>query len=503
MKTAPDSHDLGVALPQGETGSGFLHRLLTEATERFPDELSSARLPRSAGAFKSDYANPLTRFEAARAGSPKRVEIARFLAGRMHEALRFRSSSGEVSLSEHLAAETAAPKLTTRGPDEGEGKPGLRVEVPFEGRVHRGSEARALVDRLFHEHHLSEAARRALQWSIAHIEDTHGGSLDLRGERFALLGAGAELAPTPFLLAAGATVLWIDVTPPERASKHHAEALSHGTVVTAEGASDLLAHPHAIAAAVRRFAEEGPVHLGLFAYAPGSGRELRLAAAMDAIARALGPSVLRSVAMYISPTSPAEAQPEDLDVARSREARRPPWQALLERTPALTGPGHFTHGDASVARAVVTLQGPTYQAAQYLAKVCSAEVLAVDGLAEKKVTVSANVAGITDTRSLAHPLFQAAFVGAPSFGVRIFEPDTTRALATLLLLHDLRNPQAPGSATRGDVPPATRAKELRAQQLHGGVFNMPWIFEHAVRNAAVIGLAKKPSLLFSRTKGER
>jgi hypothetical protein len=45
------------------------------------------------------------------------------------------------------------------------------------------------------------------------------------------------------------------------------------------------------------------------------------------------------------------------------------------------------------------------------------------------VTLSTNVAGITRTRSMAHPIFQAAFADAPSFGVRIFDPETTRALS--------------------------------------------------------------------------
>ncbi len=127
--------------------------------------------------------------------------------------------------------------------------------------------------------------------------------------------------------------------------------------------------------------------------------------------------------------------------------------------------------------------------------------MALEGIGEtgakQPITVSANVAGITATRSLSHPLFQAAFAGAPAFGVRIFEPATTRALSGLLMLHDVLNPSAPGAAAAA-VAPTERARALRAQQVHGGVYDLPWEFESAVRAAAVLGAARKPSVLFSR-----
>ena len=64
----------------------------------------------------------------------------------------------------------------------------------------------------------------------------------------------------------------------------------------------------------------------------------------------------------------------------------------------------------------------------------------------RPVAVSANVAGITATRSLLHPLFQAGFLGAPSFGIEIYEPATTRLLSGLLTLHDVLHEGAPGAA---------------------------------------------------------
>ena len=62
------------------------------------------------------------------------------------------------------------------------------------------------------------------------------------------------------------------------------------------------------------------------------------------------------------------------------------------------------------------------------------------------MTVSANVAPITNTSSLEHPLFQAAFLAARSVEVEIFEPATTRSLSALLWLRDVLDPGAPGAA---------------------------------------------------------
>ena len=99
------------------------------------------------------------------------------------------------------------------------------------------------------------------------------------------------------------------------------------------------------------------------------------------------------------------------------------------------------------------------------------------------------------TRSLAHPLFQAAFIGAPHFGVRIFDPATTRALSGLLILHDLLNPSAPGAAGVQPSDVRQKASALLSQQVHGGIYSLPYVLEHAIRIAALIGMGRKPSLL--------
>jgi hypothetical protein len=478
----------GVVLARGETGSVFFHGILSETVRQFPS-LSSAALPSSAAQFKKNYGVAIARFESARIASPQRVDIAAFLRRATLASLQFSAGQADVSLLDALSRTVAAPPTVTFEPTLSQ--PGLTAEVPCDGRMFRGKAVLDLVSQLHAEHHLTDAAAAGLKWVVEFIE-AQGGALPLLGQRFALLGASAELSPVSLLLQAGATVRWIDTKkPPSNPGA--------GRLISTQGGDDLLTNPQAVAAALREFAQEGPVHLGLFAYAPGSSRELRLAGAMDALVETLGPTVVKSVSLYVSPTSPGELQAEDLKVSASRKRSPKLWQRGLQATRILKSPGHIGSNEAAIAQGVISLQGAAYQAAQYLTKIISTEVLATQGLGGKRITVSANVAGITNTRSLAHPLFQAAFRGAPQFGVRVFEPETTRALSGLLMLHDVLNPEAPGSATRQYVNPIDRARALRTQQIHGGVYDLPWQFDSAVKTAAVLGLGKRPDLLLRRS----
>ena len=268
-------------------------------------------------------------------------------------------------------------------------------------------------------------------------------------------------------------------------------------------ARNLLKQPREVIAAVERFAEGGPVHLCMLAYAGGASQEWRLGAAMNAIARHLQPALVRSISCFVSPTTAAHVYPEDLEAATERYAARPAWQSMLKAVGALPTPGYLRTGDASIARAIVSIQGLSYQAAQYVSKIATAESFAVYGLdlrseTKRPITVSANVAGITRTRSLSHPVFQAAFIGAPAFGVQIFDPEFTRALGGLLILHDLLNAEAPGAAGVNGGP-AQKARGLLSQQVHGGIYCLPYALEPAIRAAAVLGMTRKPSLLFARS----
>jgi hypothetical protein len=495
----PAITEQGVVLPQGHTGSSFFHHVLQQAVAAFPQALGSARLPSDARAFKREYREALVRFEAARVASLQRVEIARLIANRSQAELLYAGAGGTIPLSDHMAEPTSPVEL--REVTSGSGTPGLIPAVQLDGKRYVRREIIGMCERLVEQHQMTHAALDAVRFIIELIEE-RGGSLDLRGESFALLGAGAELAPTPLLLQAGARVLWVDLAEPsERLAPDHIR----GPLFTADNARDLLRAPEQVAAALTEFADSAPIHVGMFAYAAGASREWRLGAAMNAVVRRLPPSLVRSLSFFVSPTMPASVQPEDSAAALEKLARAPGWQGIARGLGLLPTPGQLQHEGGAVARAIVSIQGLSYQAAQYVSKVAAAETYAVYGTravddSVDPVTVSANVAGITNTRSLAHPLFQAAFIGAPRFGVRIFEPATTRALSGLMILSDLLNPRSASHPNTLMTNPSAKVRALLSQQVHGGIYSLPYELEAAIRVSAVVGMAQRPAVLWSSPK---
>ena len=97
-------------------------------------------------------------------------------------------------------------------------------------------------------------------------------------------------------------------------------------------------------------------------------------------------------------------------------------------------------GSVAASRSIASIQGASYQAAQYLGKVLAAESWAN---AESTIRVSANTAAITRTRSMEHPVFAAAFAGAGAFAVETLTPRQSRRINGLLSLHDWVHPVMP------------------------------------------------------------
>jgi hypothetical protein len=466
----------GVHFTPGKTGSSLFHDALEAATGQHSEVFSGIVLPRGKK-FKAELADVLVRFEARRAGSAARVDVARTLAASVASHTRFGPSSAP--LADSLAEGPCDAQV-----HKGTGEVGWVPEITYKGKTWSGKAIGDLAQRMRDDHQLTDAAARALTWTA---DELLGQPVDLQGHSFALLGAGAELAPTPYLLQAGARVLWVDRRAP---SPSDAAA---GTLVHAPDAGDLLADPAAVYRAVLAEARHAPVHIGLYAYAPGKGRELLLAASMNAIAARIDDASLNSLSMLISPTTPGELAEDGRAEQRARREASSRWQRGITRVGLLGRSPSHRDGDAEIARSIVALQGPTYLAAQYLAKMMLSEAWAVD---RPSVRVSANVAGITHTKSLEHPLFLAGFVGAPAFGIEVFTPDQTRVLTTLMMLHDVLNPAAPGADRSGTE--ADHGRRVASQAIHGGVRTVPWDFWRVIQLAAVIGLTKRPGLMIGR-----
>ncbi len=478
---------LGVELPEGASGSSFLYELLVGAVEAFPSAFRNVKIPADSRKFRSGFGEVLAHFEAARVASGDRVAIALAMRKRVASQMRFASADGSRSLGDAVAESAAAIPvrvIKTAGP--GRLTPALRLD---EG-VHHGSDLRVWLSAAMRDHQMTHAAAHALG-KVLDRADAEGG-LSLAGERFVVMGAAAELAPTEALLAAGATVLWIDVQEPPRSLLEN-RALG-GELHVPESPCDLLKAPASIVATIAAFAAGAPVHLGMYAYAGGESQEWRLAESMNAIAVALPSGVVKSVSLLISPTTVITAHKTDVEAgARRREEAGTVMRSLARL--GLLGPSHVSSSDTAVVSAIVALQGASYQAAQYVGKILAAEVFGVAGIkGAGPVTTSANIAPITATRSLSHPLFEAGFLFAANFGVWVAKPATTRALHALLMIADVTDSEAPAAAGRIYGSDAARAAALFAEQVHGGVFAQPYAFEGMIRMGAVGGLVQKPSL---------
>ncbi len=478
----------GVIFP-GLSASVMLHGLLVSARLRFKDTFRSLVFPKEAQVFKKTYAHALADFEATRAASPERSEIARFLVEKSHRWLLLRADGVERPLADALWELPSAPTLETL-PQRGHGR--FRPSVPFDARTFTGKQIAALGELLVERGLATPPVSAALTWLSTNALDVNG-ALDLSGRRFALLGAAAEIAPTDLLLAAGADVLWLDVLEPPEALLRD-ESLS-GRVLQAKGLGDVLAQPREIAAAIVEWANAaGPIDIGLFAYAPGAGREWRIAGAMNAIVDAVGPERVRSASLYVSPTHPAVLSAHELADAARRLRELPGWQRFLGFVGLLGRAGQTGPAQARVQTAVVPLQGASYQAAQYIEKLLAMERWAAYGIAGRggEAALSANVAAITRTRSLDHPIFAAAYLGCGAFGVETFASETTRPLSALLAVHDLLNPNAPGAPTAAR---SANPQALFGQRVHGGLYGLSFELQPMMLAAGVLGFAKKPALL--------
>ncbi|MEM1434740.1 MAG: hypothetical protein AAGG11_11835 [Pseudomonadota bacterium] len=467
-----------VQLAEQRAASTVLHAVLANTAAEFPDVLGTVGLPQDPKVFRSTYPDVMPRLEATRVASPARSAIARHAVAALQEHVVWQTDGDSRFLHEALAEPAAPLPLESHA---FAGTPGWQPSVVYRGARRDASQLAELGAEAAARGLLTPGAGKALAWVTDHLLDA--GTVHLTGRKIAVLGGGAEMAPTRFWLEAGADVLWLDVVPPP--TNWFEEPALAGRLFWPTSDVDLLTRPQEVLATLIAFADGQPLDLGLYAYAPGQARELLLTGVMNAIVNALPPALIASVTMLVSPTTPTALSEEDQAAMRARLAERPRWEGVLARLGLLgSGGGSVVVGDAAATRTVVAIQGASYQAAQYLGKVLMAECWATHGPPAASnpapLRVSANTAAITKTRSLDHPVFAAAFGGAAAFGVETLVPRQSRRLNGLLALRDWHYPDLP-------VPGAVR--------IHGGIHTLPYPLGSALRMAAAFGFARSPRLL--------
>ena len=476
MKTA----EYGIQLRRGGTASQILYQCLDAAVQAYPSVFAEIKFPKNARDFKASYVAVLPRFEAARINDPARADIARLLAETFQTQLIYQDDQGFRELSEHLAS-PAKPLLLERLLPNCD--PGWQPTLHF--LKQDWPDLSSLGQALLTENIISAGAEDALLWLTQHLGKDH--RIDLSGRKVVIFGASAEMAPTAQFSAAGAEILWLDLTPPTELT---ASQFRGGGLQFPTGGVNLLTQPAETLATILAFADTEPLDLCLYAYAPGQAREMRLTAGMNAIVNALPNALVRSITLLLSPTTATPLDPTDLLALTHRKNTRPVWEAVFDGLGLLgSGGGAELQGPLGASRSVVGIQGASYQAAQYLAKLMTAETWVQGGTSSSEqrepLRVSANTAPITQTRSIAHPVFDAAFGGAAALGVQTFTPGQSQTLNGLLAVHDWLHPTAP------------QPGKIR---VHGGIHTLPYPMDIALRVAAAIGFTQSPKLLGSLLK---
>ncbi|MBT5153271.1 MAG: hypothetical protein HOM44_04215 [Gammaproteobacteria bacterium] len=475
----------GIQLLDGSSASQIMHYSLKAAVEAYPLVFNEVNFPEKLEDFKKGYVGILPQFEAARVTSHARADIARLLAEAFQMQIIYRNHDGQRQLQEHLQQPAKPLEIARLSPNC---EPGWKPSLHFLKRD--WPNLTRLGNALLSENIISPAASEALAWLAQDLGNDD--QVNLSQRKVVVFGASAEMAPTLQFNAAGAEILWLDLAPP--AALVASQCRGSGVQYPVNGV-DLLRQPAETLATILAFADGQPLDLCLYAYAPGQAREMRLAAAMNAQVNALPRDIVKSVTLLLSPTTATPLDEKDLLALVTRKKNRPRWEAALDSLGLLgQGGGAVQQGALGASRSLVSIQGASYQAAQYLAKLMTAEAWVASGQLSPRqpaneqsrqhptepLRVSANTAPITQTRSIAHPIFDAAFGGAAALGVQTFTPAQSQTLNGLLAVHDWC-PPAPA------IPGKIR--------VHGGIHTLPYPMETALKVAAAIGFAQSPRLL--------
>jgi hypothetical protein len=233
----------GVSLPAGQTGSTFFRNIMSDAVAAFPEDFRNFALPNET-AFKKNFGEAVVQFESCRVASRKRSDIARFMVQRTHEQLEFRNEKFNGLFHDYTSQGSEPVKIETK---KFSGKPGLVPAVSFRGITYTGPSLNYLGQKLLSENKMTKGAAKALAW-LANFASAHDDKIDLTGRKFVILGASAELAPTRLLLAAGASVLWVDIKAPDSIlAEPHKYA---GSLSYCAEANNILLHPNRIRASM-------------------------------------------------------------------------------------------------------------------------------------------------------------------------------------------------------------------------------------------------------------
>ena len=501
---------VGVCFPQGGDGrrsTGATGRAIFADSAREVDPDLAARIEHTRD-WRSGYLRPIRDIVAAAAISPDAaLTISQQGLESAHRRFRFQRSGGEQSLSTAMgeATESAFGSITIKGRVAAD----RDFSLPYQGKRLFGSDLRAQIDRWVRDGITEPSFAEAI-----HTLMDNPDWLDLRDVDIALLGAGAEMAPTRSLLRWGARVHAVDLPRPAAWQRlieitrntagslrvpiragvlGDAPSVTSGlvhhdddTAIAELAGADLLAH----APEIRTWLDEvqGPLVVGTYVYADGAGHVL-LSMAADAIATDLLARRNNVMLAYLAtPTDVFMVPMSAVEESRRRWETRglsgllqSPLRLLNQFQPnnpetILTSDGV----EVGLNDSLVPQQGPNYALAKRIQRWRALSARS------SGATVSLNLAPPTRTQSVVkNRLLAAAYAGAGRFGIEVFEPATSTALMAALLVHDLRNP----AAAANPATALSNPMDLFVQGAnHGGLWRAAYSPRSVLGFAAVLGM---------------
>jgi hypothetical protein len=426
--------------------------------------------------------------------------IARDGLAYLHSKMEFLRDDKVMQLSEAMSSSTFADKFVThtiKGQANGLQSHGL--EVPYGDKVLRGPEVAAQVE-VWVRRGVIELDTGAALCRVAETPSW----LDLSGFTFVLFGAGSAMGPFPILMALGAHVVAVDLDVPQiwkRLIKIARESPGTLTVplkkaVPADASDEdvanaagcnLLKQTPEVRNWLLSLMPEKQLVLGAYCYLDGP-LFVKVSMAMDAIIGDLieKRKVKPAVAYLCTPTDAHVCTTTARDAAAENLRKQPFWQPVVALVlkilvPKMGMSPNKVKGEADalpVVDALIREQGPNYCLAkrlQHWRAVLSRKAGCV---------VSSNIAPSTATKSVvSNKLFAFAFKGMHHIKpMEIFYQETSNAVMTALLVHDLQNPQSKANpAIHLDNP----MQLFAATSFHGGAWRTGYKFG-TIGPAAVI-----------------
>jgi hypothetical protein len=286
--------------------------------------------------------------------------------------------------------------------------------------------------------------------------------LDLSDRSFALVGAAAQMGPFTHLMSWGARVAAID-TP--RAKKWQRlidyvrssagrmlvptrpDAPEGSDLANIAGA-DLITQAGQLQAWLASL--PGPLTMGNYGYVDGAGF-VRLSMAFDVLFTGLNQLRDDLSLAYLATPSDVFLVPADAVRMAQQRYRRPVPGLLAARLvhavsrgrylrPTYSGLSHAEVGDFGMVNALIPEQGPNYALAKRLQR-WRMIVARADG-----ILTSVHVAPPTRTQSVhKNPVMEQRQRLTAHLGIETFDAATSQAIAAAILVHDLRNPNAPAN----------------------------------------------------------